>query len=163
MERCHHCNHLQKERGQTSLWQQSWLEKFLHVLCLSGFSAKLSTSCYLSPSVVFAMDPVPLICFLLPMLQEKCREQSRDLYLAFIDLTKLLTLSIGNCYGRFLENTSNDAVPRKEVPFGVAKPKSKVSAPIFPQNRHFWAPFRRDNFFRPKTALTLDGLRVNDP
>jgi len=33
--------------------------------------------------------------------------------------------------------------------------------PPFSQNRHFWAPFRRD-FFRPKTALTLDGSRVND-
>jgi len=38
-----------------------WLEKFLHVLCSSGFSAKLSTSSYLSFSVVFAMDVVPLI------------------------------------------------------------------------------------------------------
>ena len=43
---------------------------------------------------------------------------------------------------------------------GVAKPKSKVSTPIFPQNSHFWAPFRRDlEFFRPKTALTLDRSR----
>jgi len=49
------------------------------------------------------------------------------------------------------QNTSNDAVPRKEVPFGVAKPKSKVSTPIFPR-KHFWAPFRRDlkNFFARK-------------
>ena len=48
--------------------------------------------------------------------------------------------------------------------WGVAKPKSKVSTPIFPKTRHFWAPFRRDlEFFRPKTALTLDGSRVNDP
>ena len=47
---------------------------------------------------------------------------------------------------------------------GGAKPKSKVLTPIFPKNRHFWAPFRRDlEFFRPKTALTLDGSRVNDP
>ena len=36
--------------------------------------------------------------------------------------------------------------------------------PHLPQNRHFWAPFRRDlEFFRPKTALTLDRSRVNDP
>ena len=48
--------------------------------------------------------------------------------------------------------------------FWVAKPKSKVSTPIFPKNLHFGAPFRRDlEFFRPKTALTLDGSRVNDP
>ena len=60
------------------------------------------------------------------------------------------------------QNTSNDAVPRKEVPFGVAKPISKVWAPIFTK-KNFWAPFRRDNFFRPKTALTLDGSGVNDP
>ena len=32
------------------------------------------------------------------------------------------------------QNTSNDAFPRKEVPFGVAKPQSKVSTPIFPKN-----------------------------
>jgi len=44
----------------------------------------------------------------------------------------------------FDANTSNDTVLRKEVPFGVVKPKSKVSTPIFPQNRHFWAPFRRE-------------------
>jgi len=31
------------------------------------------------------------------------------------------------------KNTSNDAVPRKEVPFGVAKPQSKVIASIFPK------------------------------
>jgi len=43
--------------------------------------------------------------------------------------------------------------------WGVAKPKSKVSTFIFPKNRHFWAPFRRDF----KTALTLDRSRVNDP
>ena len=42
--------------------------------------------------------------FVARLLQEKCREQSRDLYLAFIDLTKALTLSTGKCYGRFLEN-----------------------------------------------------------
>jgi len=47
---------------------------------------------------------------------------------------------------------------------GVAKPKPKVLTPIFPQNRHFWAPFRPDlQFFRPKTALTWYGSRVNDP
>jgi len=38
------------------------------------------------------------------LLQDKCRKQSGDLYLAFFDLTKASILSIGNCYGRFLEN-----------------------------------------------------------
>jgi len=43
---------------------------------------------------------------------------------------------------------------------GVAKPVSKVWTPIFPQN----TPFRPNwIFFRQKTALTLDGSRVNDP
>ena len=36
--------------------------------------------------------------------------------------------------------------------------------PHFPQKPPFWTPFRRDlEFFRPKTALTLDGSGVNDP
>ena len=52
----------------------------------------------------------------------------------------------------------------RKCPLGVAKPKSKVLTPISPQNRHFWGPFQMDlEFFRPKTALTLDGSRVNDP
>ena len=60
------------------------------------------------------------------------------------------------------QNTSNDAVPRKVVPF--AKSKSNVSTPIFHKNRHFWASFRQDlEFFRLKTAVILDGSRVNDP
>jgi len=33
------------------------------------------------------------------------------------------------------QNTSNDAFPRKEVPFGVAKPQCKVSTPHFPPKR----------------------------
>ena len=61
------------------------------------------------------------------------------------------------------QSTSNDAVPRKEVPFGGRETNIYSLDPIFPQNSHFWAPFRRDNFCRPKTALTLDGSRVNDP
>ena len=62
------------------------------------------------------------------------------------------------------QNTSNDAVPRKEVPFGVAKPKSNVSTPIFPKKPPFLAPFRRDRIFSPKNGSnTLDGSRVNDP
>jgi len=47
---------------------------------------------------------------------------------------------------------------------GVAKPISKVWTPIFPKKRHFWPPLQWDlEYFRPKTALTLDGSRVNDP
>ena len=49
----------------------------------------------------------------------------------------------------------------RKCPLGVAKPKTKASTPIFPQNRHFSAPFL--TIFSPKTALTLDGSRVNDP
>jgi len=41
---------------------------------------------------------------------------------------------------------------------GVAK-----QDPHFPPKPSFWAPFRRDRIFRPKTALTLDGSRANDP
>jgi len=62
------------------------------------------------------------------------------------------------------QNTSKDAVLRKKVPFWVMKPISKILTPIFPQNRYFGAPFRRVlELFRPKTALTLDSSRVNDP
>jgi len=47
---------------------------------------------------------------------------------------------------------------------GVAKPKSKVSTPIPPQKKPpFLGPISDLEFFRPKTALTLDCSRVNDP
>jgi len=42
------------------------------------------------------------------------------------------------------QNTSKDAVPRKDVPFGVAKPKFKLYTPFCRKNRHFGAPLRRD-------------------
>jgi len=42
------------------------------------------------------------------------------------------------------QNTSNDAVPHKEVPFGAPKPKFKVST-TFSQKPPFLAPFRRDS------------------
>jgi len=61
------------------------------------------------------------------------------------------------------QNTSNDAVPRKEVPFGVVRPISKVWTPIFPKTAIFGPLFQKADFFRPKTALTLDGSTVNDP
>jgi len=46
---------------------------------------------------------------------------------------------------------------------GVAKPKSKVSTPFSPKPP-FLGPISTGLwiFFRPKTALTLDGSRVND-
>ena len=47
--------------------------------------------------------------------------------------------------------------------WGVAKPKSKVSTP-FPPKTAILGPISTGlNFVRPKTALTLDGSRVNDP
>ena len=61
------------------------------------------------------------------------------------------------------QNSSKDAVPRKEVPFGKLKTNIYVVDPYFPKKRHFGAQFRRDNFFSPKSALTLDSSRVNDP
>jgi len=36
--------------------------------------------------------------------------------------------------------------------WGVAKPISKVLAPIFLTNRHFWAKFRWDNIFSPENV-----------
>jgi len=51
-----------------------------------------------------------------------------------------------------------------------AKPKLKVSTPIFSKKRHFllhfdgtWVRVRISVIFHPKAALTLDGSRVNDP
>ena len=39
------------------------------------------------------------------------------------------------------QSTSNDAVPRKEVPFGVAKPTSKVWTPFSPKTAIFGPHF----------------------
>ena len=47
--------------------------------------------------------------------------------------------------------------------FGVAKPKSKASTPFSQRTAILGPHFDGTNFFRPKTALTLDGSRVNDP
>jgi len=48
--------------------------------------------------------------------------------------------------------------------WGVAKPISKVWTPIFPQKTAIFEPhIDGTEFFSPKTALTLDGWRVNDP
>ena len=44
----------------------------------------------------------------------------------------------------FTQNTSNDAVPRKNLPFyGFRNHSLTFRPPIFPQKRHFCAPFRR--------------------
>ena len=44
------------------------------------------------------------------------------------------------------QNSSKDAVPRKEVPFGKLKTNIYLVDPYFPKKRHFGAQFRRDNF-----------------
>ena len=46
---------------------------------------------------------------------------------------------------------------------GVSKPKSKVSTPIFPKNRHFWAPFRRDRIFSPENGFNIGPLESKRP
>jgi len=45
--------------------------------------------------------------------------------------------------------------------WGVAKPKPKVSTPIFTKTAILSSI--STGLFRPKTALTLDGSRVNEP
>jgi len=84
-------------------------------------------------------------------------------------VTRLLLWVLEKGYRRdartdFTQNTSNDAVPHKEVPFEGRETNIPGLDPHFPQNRHFGGPFRRNlEFFRPKTALTVDDSRVNDP
>ena len=46
---------------------------------------------------------------------------------------------------------------------GVAKPKRKVLTPIFPQNRHFWAPFWRDKIFSPENGFNIVLLKSKRP
>jgi len=58
----------------------------------------------------------------------------------------------------FTQNTSNDVVLRKDVPFRGQKKTKKLTfnPPYSPKNRHFWARFWRDlENFRPKTVLQL--------
>jgi len=38
----------------------------------------------------------------------------------------------------FTKNTPKDAVPRKDVLLGVAKPVFKILAPFHPETRRFW-------------------------
>jgi len=49
----------------------------------------------------------------------------------------------------------------KKCLLGVAKPK--VSTLIFPQNRHFWAPFRRDIEFFARKRLNIGRLESKRP
>jgi len=46
---------------------------------------------------------------------------------------------------------------------GVAKPNSKVSTPIFPQNPIFWPHSTRQNFFRPKSGYNIGRLESKRP
>jgi len=41
----------------------------------------------------------------------------------------------------FTRNTSNDAVPRKDVPFRGQRTKNLIFKPLFPKNRHFGPGF----------------------
>ena len=60
------------------------------------------------------------------------------------------------------QNTSYDAVPRKQCLLGVAKPKSKVSTPIFPQNRHFWDHLD-GTIFSPENGFNIGPLESKRP
>ena len=66
----------------------------------------------------------------------------------------------------FTQNTANDVVPRKDVPFRGYKTKFNIQSPLFPTNCHFWPAFHgtflTENF-RPKTALQWVLLHVNSP
>jgi len=57
----------------------------------------------------------------------------------------------------FTINTSNDAVSRKDVPFGRPENKILHFDPIFPQNANFW-PIFDGTKFRVKKALTMGML-----
>ena len=61
-----------------------WLEKFLHVLLSQVVDIVLPES---QCGFRCGRSTIDMI-FVAQLLQEKCPEQSRDLYLAFIDLTK---------------------------------------------------------------------------
>jgi len=63
----------------------------------------------------------------------------------------------------FTINTTNDAVSRKDVPFGVPKTICYISTLFSSKNRKFWANFRRDWKFRVKKALTMGMLHCKLP
>jgi len=55
------------------------------------------------------------------------------------------------------QNTSNDVVLCKEVPFGGRETRIYGFDPHFPPKPPFLGPISDLEFFSPKTALTLDG------
>jgi len=59
---------------------------------------------------------------------------------------------------------SKDAVLRKDVPFGLAKPKFNIYTPFSPKPP-FWSPITTVllEIIGRKTALPLEVLRVNGP
>ena len=61
------------------------------------------------------------------------------------------------------QNTSNDAVPRKEVPFGGRKTKIQGFDPHFPKNRHFGPHFDGTEFFSPENGFTIGRLESKRP
>ena len=56
------------------------------------------------------------------------------------------------------QNTSNDADPRKEVPFGGRETKIYGFDPHFPQNRHFLGPISDLDFFSPENGFNIGRL-----
>jgi len=63
----------------------------------------------------------------------------------------------------FTQNTSNNVVPGKEVPFGVPMTIFYIWTLKFPKNRHFGNRFWMDSILRPKTALTWGCFNINYP
>ena len=61
------------------------------------------------------------------------------------------------------QNISNDAVPHKEVPLGGGSRNQylRLGPPFFSKTA-ILRPISTGQLFRLKTALTLDGSRVND-
>ena len=54
----------------------------------------------------------------------------------------------------FTQNTSNDVVPRKDVPFGWLVNKHLTFSPLIPEKPPFLGPlFLKGEIFRPKAAL----------
>ena len=54
------------------------------------------------------------------------------------------------------QNTSKDAVPHKDMPFEVTKPKLTSDHIPPPENRHFGARFRCDLEFSPENQFNSE-------
>ena len=63
----------------------------------------------------------------------------------------------------FTQNTSNDVVPGKGVPFGGPGDIFYIWTLKFPKNRHFGDRFWLDFFLRPKTTLTWGCSNIKLP